>query len=114
MHVDYIQLKWPWTADEPLYFVSAAWPFVNMNIFRIGVVKVTLNVSTAQQLAPPPPARIIYEFKEPAWDWHTVANEVVIHFIWTQRGQNSFSDAASVLAANTLGWMQSASYFQTN
>lgn len=83
-------------------------------MFLIGVVKVTLNVSTAQQLASPPQARIINEFKESAWDWHIVVNEVVIHLSGPKRGQNSFSDAASVLPANTLGWMQSASYFQTN
>lgn len=68
MHVCYIQLKRPWTDDGPLYFVSGAWPFVNINIFRMGVVKVTLNVPTARQLAPPPRARIIYEFKESAGD----------------------------------------------
>lgn len=73
-----------WTTEEPLYYVCAAWPFVNINIFLTGVVKVPLNVSTAQQLASPPWARIIYEFKESAWDWHTVADEVVIRFIWTQ------------------------------
>lgn len=32
-----------WTPAKPLYYVCAAWSFVNIHIFLIGVVKVTLQ-----------------------------------------------------------------------
>lgn len=52
--------------DEQLYCVCAVWPFVNISITLIGVVKVTLKVSTAQQLASPPQVKIIYDCREAA------------------------------------------------